>query len=92
VVGRRVKRSGTARDPSTIEAFARSGQCPSRRSRTARSRARNSTRARPRPLVRDVLETQRGAIIGLRDGGEMSDDVMHRPEHELDLEDQRLEI
>ena len=42
--------------------------------------------------VREVIEAQRRRIIELRDRGEISDDVMHRLERELDLEDQRLEI
>jgi Na+/H+ antiporter len=43
-------------------------------------------------LVREVLEAQRRAIVGLRNDGTISNDVMHRIERELDLEDQRLEI
>ena len=43
-------------------------------------------------LVRDVLDIQRGRILELRDAGEISDDVLHLLERELDLEDQRLEI
>jgi hypothetical protein len=39
-----------------------------------------------------VLEAQRAAIVGLRNEGTISNDVMHRIERELDLEDQRLEI
>jgi CPA1 family monovalent cation:H+ antiporter len=42
--------------------------------------------------VRSVLEAQRGAIVELRNRGEISNDVMHRVERELDLEDTRLEI
>jgi monovalent cation/hydrogen antiporter len=42
--------------------------------------------------VREVLEAQRRVVIELRDAGEISDEVMHRLERELDLEDQRLEI
>jgi monovalent cation/hydrogen antiporter len=42
--------------------------------------------------VRRVLDAQRGAIVQLRNGGEISNDVMHRVERELDLEDTRLEI
>ncbi len=43
-------------------------------------------------LVREVLEAQRAAIVGLRNEGTISNDVMHRIERELDLEDERLEI
>jgi Na+/H+ antiporter len=43
-------------------------------------------------LVRDLLEAQRRAIVRLRNEGAISNDVMHRIERELDLEDSRLEI
>jgi monovalent cation/hydrogen antiporter len=43
-------------------------------------------------IVREVLEAQRAAVVGLRNEGTISNDVMHRIERELDLEDQRLEI
>ena len=43
-------------------------------------------------LVRELLEAQRGAIVRLRDEGTISNDVMHRIERDLDLEDSRLEI
>ena len=43
-------------------------------------------------LVREVLEVQRRRIVELRDGGAISDEVLHVLERELDLEDQRLEI
>ena len=42
--------------------------------------------------MRSVLEAQRGAIVDLRNRGEISNDVMHRVEREIDLEDTRLEI
>jgi CPA1 family monovalent cation:H+ antiporter len=42
--------------------------------------------------VREVLEAQRAAVVALRNEGTISNDVMHRIERELDLEDQRLEI
>ena len=42
--------------------------------------------------VRRVLDAQRAAIVDLRNSGEISNDVMHRLERELDLEDTRLEI
>jgi CPA1 family monovalent cation:H+ antiporter len=43
-------------------------------------------------VVREVLEAQRAAVVALRNDGTISNDVMHRIERELDLEDQRLEI
>jgi Na+/H+ antiporter len=43
-------------------------------------------------MVREVIEAQRRAIVALRNAGEISNEVMHRLERELDLEDQRLEI
>jgi monovalent cation/hydrogen antiporter len=43
-------------------------------------------------LVRELLEAQRRAIVRLRNEGAISNDVMHRIERDLDLEDSRLEI
>ena len=43
-------------------------------------------------LVRELLEAQRRAIVLLRNQGEISNQVMHRIERDLDLEDSRLEI
>ena len=43
-------------------------------------------------VVRQVLDAQRAAIVQLRNTGQISNDVMHRIERELDLEDERLEI
>jgi CPA1 family monovalent cation:H+ antiporter len=43
-------------------------------------------------MVRSVLDAQRRAVVELRNQGEISNDVMHRIERELDLEDERLEI
>ena len=43
-------------------------------------------------IVREVLEAQRAEIVRLRNEGTISNEVMHRIERELDLEDQRLEI
>lgn len=43
-------------------------------------------------VVREVLEAQRAEIVRLRNAGTISNDVMHRLERELDLEDERLEI
>jgi monovalent cation/hydrogen antiporter len=43
-------------------------------------------------VLRELLEAQRRAIIRLRNEGTISNDVMHRVERDLDLEDSRLEI
>jgi Na+/H+ antiporter len=43
-------------------------------------------------MVRSVLDAQRRAVVELRNSGEISNEVMHRIERELDLEDERLEI
>jgi len=43
-------------------------------------------------LVRELLDAQRQAIVALRNQGVISNDVMHRIERDLDLEDSRLEI
>jgi monovalent cation/hydrogen antiporter len=43
-------------------------------------------------MVRSVLAAQRAEIVRLRNAGLISNDVMHRIERELDLEDERLEI
>jgi CPA1 family monovalent cation:H+ antiporter len=43
-------------------------------------------------LMHDVIEAQRAAIVRLRNEGLISADVMRRVEHDLDLEESRLEI
>ena len=43
-------------------------------------------------LMREVLHTQRRALIQLRDEGKIGDEAMHRIERDLDLEESRLEI
>src|SRR5438128_393717 len=43
-------------------------------------------------LRRELLEAERGAIVGLRRAGIINDEVMHRLERDLDLEDARLDI
>jgi len=43
-------------------------------------------------MIRSVLDAQRAELVRLRNAGEISNEVMHRLERELDLEDQRLEI
>jgi monovalent cation/hydrogen antiporter len=43
-------------------------------------------------LLHDVYDAQRQVLIRLRNEGRISNDVMHRIERELDLEESRLEI
>jgi CPA1 family monovalent cation:H+ antiporter len=43
-------------------------------------------------MVRAVLDAQRTELVRLRNAGTISNEVMHRLERELDLEDERLEI
>jgi monovalent cation/hydrogen antiporter len=43
-------------------------------------------------LMHELYVVQRRAVVELRNGGEISNDVMHRIERELDLEESRLEI
>jgi Na+/H+ antiporter len=43
-------------------------------------------------VARAVYDAQRGELVRLRNAGEISNEVMHRLERELDLEDERLEI
>jgi CPA1 family monovalent cation:H+ antiporter len=43
-------------------------------------------------MVQSVISAQRRALVGLRNRGEIPDDVMRRVERELDLEESRLEI
>ena len=43
-------------------------------------------------LMRDLLHAQRTTLIRLRNEGRIGDEVMHRIERDLDLEESRLEI
>jgi len=43
-------------------------------------------------LMRELYTVQRRAVVELRNGGAISNDVMHRIERELDLEESRVEI
>jgi CPA1 family monovalent cation:H+ antiporter len=43
-------------------------------------------------LRRELLEAERNAIVNLRRAGVINDDVMHRLQRDLDLEDARLDI
>jgi len=49
------------------------------------------TGARARLMVA-VIEAQRQEVVRLRNEGEISDDVMHKLEHELDLEQLRVQV
>lgn len=42
-------------------------------------------------LMHEMFDAQREALVGLRNGGEVSSEVMRRIEHELDLEESRLD-
>jgi monovalent cation/hydrogen antiporter len=42
-------------------------------------------------LMRELYTVQRGALVRLRNSGTISNDVMHRLQRELDLEESRLE-
>jgi hypothetical protein len=41
---------------------------------------------------RELLEAEREAVLRLRSEGRIGDEVMHKIERDLDLEDSRLEI
>jgi monovalent cation/hydrogen antiporter len=43
-------------------------------------------------LMHRIRDTQRETLVGLRDRGEVSSEVMARLERELDLEESRLEV
>jgi NhaP-type Na+/H+ or K+/H+ antiporter len=43
-------------------------------------------------LMHELYAVQRRAVVELRNGGAISNDVMHRIERELDLEESRLEV
>jgi CPA1 family monovalent cation:H+ antiporter len=43
-------------------------------------------------LLRELLRAQRRTLIELRNEGLIGDDAMHRIEHDLDLEESRLEV
>jgi hypothetical protein len=43
-------------------------------------------------MMHEIYAAQRRALVGLRNSREISSDVMRRVEHELDLEESRLEI
>jgi monovalent cation/hydrogen antiporter len=43
-------------------------------------------------LRRELLEAERQAVVELRRAGRIDDEVMHRIQRDLDLEDERLEI
>ena len=41
---------------------------------------------------RELLEAERGAIVALRNEGRIAEEVMHRLQRDLDLEDSRLDV
>jgi monovalent cation/hydrogen antiporter len=43
-------------------------------------------------LMHELFDAQRAAVVELRNAGTISNDVMHRIERELDLEESRLEV
>jgi monovalent cation/hydrogen antiporter len=43
-------------------------------------------------LMHRIYDAQREVLVGLRDEGEVSSEVMRRLERELDLEESRLEV
>ena len=43
-------------------------------------------------LMHELYAAQRRAVVAMRNGGEISNEVMHRIERELDLEESRLEV
>lgn len=45
-----------------------------------------------RRLMHQIYGAQGGALVGLRDSGQISADVMRRVEREIDLEEERLEV
>jgi hypothetical protein len=42
--------------------------------------------------MHEIYGAQRQALVGLRNERQISSDVMRRVEHELDLEESRLEV
>ena len=43
-------------------------------------------------MMHEIYAAQRQALVGLRNSRQISSDVMRRVEHELDLEESRLEV
>ena len=43
-------------------------------------------------MMHEIFAAQRAALVGLRNSRQISSDVMRRVEHELDLEESRLEV
>ena len=77
-----------------VGSVVRPGRRPGRRAISARNIPAAHLGGRPSGgrLVRELLEAQRREIVLLRNQGEISNEVMHRIERDLDLEDARLEI
>ena len=43
-------------------------------------------------MMHEIYGAQRQALVGLRNSRQISSEVMRRVEHELDLEESRLEV
>ena len=43
-------------------------------------------------MMHEIYASQREALVGLRNSGDISSEVMRRVERELDLEESRLEV
>ena len=43
-------------------------------------------------MMHEIYTAQRQALVGLRNSRQISSEVMRRVEHELDLEESRLEV
>ena len=91
-LGRRRRASRSARCAACASSTA-SGWTASRRGwrATAREDLEEDSVAYQR-LRHDLLERERRAIIDLRDAGRITDDALRRVEHDLDLDESRLEV
>ena len=102
--GRRCTRSAWARSASRGHAGRTTSRCSSgssRGSRTASDTWRPRTPRRPASAQQEhqeheeiqlsVINAQRGAVIALRDAGEINDTTLRLLERELDLEELRME-
>ena len=43
-------------------------------------------------LLHEIFSAQRAAIVSLRNEGRITDEIMHRVERDLDLEESRMEV
>ncbi len=86
-------RTGSARTPSSgCGACTRSGARASRRLDGTDDGSVDERSAAYQRLRRELLEAERRAVVDLRRTGCIDDEVIHRIERDLDLEDVRLEI